>query len=70
MLEGSWILAPWSVAYLKILVEAIGSASWEGLEVWVDGRRKGRAPVGEAWLLEETSLWSMPAMLRKVWRDC
>lgn len=53
---GSWILAPWSVAYLKILVEGIGRVSWGELEDEAAGRRKGRAPLGEAWLLEEISL--------------
>lgn len=51
-------------------MEGMGRASREGLEDWAGGRRKGRAPVGEAWLLEEMSRWSIPAMLRKVWSGC
>jgi len=32
----------------------------------MEGRRKGRTPVGEAWLFEGTRACSMPATLRNV----
>lgn len=62
-------MPPCSVAYLTNLFEGTGrSDSCELSELRTAGSRNGRAPVGEAWLLEEMRRWSTPAIFRKVYK--
>lgn len=63
-------MRPWVRAYLRREVEGMGVTSGYG-EVaageGLGGRRKGSAPVGEAWFEEDTTLNLTPAILRKVY---
>jgi len=68
MLEDSSTLPPCSAAYLTNLFDVTGtSVSGEAFDTYIAGSRNGSDPVGEEWLFEETSRWSTPAMLRKVY---
>ena len=54
MLSDSWSLDPCSAAYLTSLSEVIGRGDSGGeFELCAAGRRKGKDPVGEAWLFED-----------------
>jgi hypothetical protein len=71
MLDDSSTRAPCSVAYFTNLFAGIGrSDSSEGSGLCTAGSKNGRAPVGEAWLLEDMSRWSMPAIFKKVYSGC
>ena len=78
-------MRPWVRAYLGREVEGMGTWGGLGAEEeeeeeeggWFGGggegfggRRKGRAPVGEAWFVEGTMRNWTPAILRKVWKGC
>lgn len=68
MLDDSSTRPPLSLAYLTSLLEGIGAGdSWEVSMLCIAGSRKGSTPVGDAWLFEEMSRWSMPAIFRNVY---
>lgn len=60
--EGLDVAVPCSAAQDLSLLEATGDTDSVG--VLVGGRRKGRAPLGEAWLFDAMVRYSMPQNLR------
>ena len=66
------VLARRSRVHRWSLVEGmgrIGSVVDAEVEGWVEGRRKGREPVGEAWLFEGMVMKERPVNLRYACRE-
>lgn len=57
-------------AYLSAVVVVVGGFVVVGVMVENGGRRKGRAPVGEAWFVEGRRWNLTPAIRRKVCEIC
>lgn len=66
ILEDSLTFSPCSTAYFDNLFDGIRSGASTDEVDGQAGRRKGKTPVGEAWLFEETKSQSIPAILKKV----
>ena len=77
MFVGWWSVGGGGLCLCGLLARTHCSSLFEGMGVGAEevgeteedeyGMRKGSAPVGEAWLLEDSTRKSTPASLRKVY---